>query len=52
MCLSSEGKEFHIVGTANENERCPKVFVCSLGIHRNLLPQDEIKFLLGVYTES
>ena len=51
VCLSSEGKEFHIAGAAKENERCPNVFVHSLGIHI-LLSEEERKFLLGVYTES
>ena len=51
VCLSSEGKEFHIVGAAKENERCPNVFVRSLGIHKILLSEEECKFLLGVYIE-
>ena len=50
--MSSEGKEFHIVGVAKENERCPNVFVRSLGINRILLPEEERKFHLGVYIES
>ena len=50
--LSSEGKEFHIVGAAKENERCPNVLVRSLGIYKNLLSEEERKFLLGVYTKS
>ena len=29
VCLSVEGKEFHIVGEAKENERCPNIFVRS-----------------------
>ena len=52
VCLSSEGKEFHIVGAAEENERCPNVLVRSLWTHRILLPEEERKFPLGVYTES
>ena len=52
VCLSSEGKEFHIVGAAKENERCPNVFVRNLGIHRIPLTEDDRKFLLGVYTMS
>ena len=51
VCLSSVGKEFHIVGADNENERCPNVFVRSLWIHRILLSEDELKFLLGVCAE-
>ena len=49
--MSSEGKEFHIVGAAKENEQCQNVFVRSLGIHKILL-SEERKFLLGVYTKS
>ena len=52
VCLSSEGKEFHIVGAARENERCPNVFVHGLGIYKILLSDVECKFLLGVYIES
>ena len=52
VCLSSEGTEFHIVGAAKENERCQNVFVRSLGIHKILLSEEELKFLLNVYTES
>ena len=52
VCLSSEGKEFPVVGAAKENERCPNVFVRSLWIHRILLSEEERGFLLGVYTES
>ena len=48
ICLSSEGKEFHIVGPAKENKQCPNIFVRSLGIHRILLSEEECKFLLGV----
>ena len=48
VCLSSEGKEFHIVGAEKENERCPNVFVHSLGIHRIQLSEEERKFPLGV----
>ena len=44
---SSEGKEFHIVGPAKENERCPNFFVRSLGIHRIPSSEDR-RFLLGV----
>ena len=51
-CLCSEGKEFHIVGAAKENERCENVFVRSLGIHKIILSEEERKFHLGVYTES
>ena len=39
-------------GAAKENERCPNVFVLSLGIHKILLSKEERKFLLGVYTKS
>ena len=39
-------------GSAMENERCPNVFVRSLGIHTILLSEEERKFLLGVYTKS
>ena len=52
VCLSSVGKEFHTVGAAKENERCPNVFVRNLWIHRILLSEEECKFLLGVYIES
>ena len=52
VCLRSEGKEFHIVGAAKENERCPNVFVRSLGLHKTQLSEEERKFLFGVYTES
>ena len=52
VCLSSVGKEFHIVGAAKENERCLNVFVRSLGKHKILLSEEERKFLLGVYTKS
>ena len=45
VCLSSEGKEFHIVGAAKENERCPNVLVRSLGIHKILLSEEECKYL-------
>ena len=48
VCLSSEGKKLHIVGAAKENERCPNVFVRSLGIHEILLSEEERKFHLGV----
>ena len=51
ICLSSEGKEFHIVGAAKENERCPNVFVRSLGIDKMPLSDVEREFLLGVHTE-
>ena len=50
MCLSSEGKELHIVWAA-KNVRCPNIFVHSLGIHRIIL-SEERKFILGVKTES
>ena len=40
------------MGAAKENERCPNVFVRSLGIYKILLSEEERKFLLGVYTES
>ena len=52
VCLSSEGKELHIVGASKLNERCPNVFVHSLGKHIVLLSEEEGKFLLGVYTKS
>ena len=52
VCLSSEGKKFHIVGAAKENERCPNAFVRSLGIHKILISEEEHKFLIGVYTKS
>ena len=29
VCMSNEDKEFHIVGAAKENERCPNVLVGS-----------------------
>ena len=48
VCLSSVCKEFHIVGAAKENERCPNVFVRNLGIHRISLSDEERKFLFGV----
>ena len=35
-------------GAAKENERCPNVFVRSLGTHRILLTEEERKFLLVV----
>ena len=50
--LSSEGKEFHIVGAAKESERCPNVFVRSFGIHKILLSDEERKCILGVCSES
>ena len=50
--MGFEGKEFHIVGAAKENERCPNSFVRSLGIHMIPLSEEERKFLLGVYTKS
>ena len=37
-----------MVVAAKENERCPNVFVHSLGVHRILLSEEERKFLLGV----
>ena len=40
VCLSLEGKEFHIVGAAKENEQCQNVFVHSLGILGMLLSED------------
>ena len=40
------------MGVAKENERCPNVFVRSIGIHKILLSEEERKFLLGVYTKS
>ena len=46
--ISSVGGEFHIVGAAKENERCPNVFVRSLWTHRILLSEVESKFLFGV----
>ena len=52
VCLSSEGKEFNVVGAAKENEWCPNVFVRGLGIHKILLSEEEHKFILGVYTKS
>ena len=53
VCQSSEGKEFKFfVWASKENERCPNVFVRSLGMHKILLSEEERKFLLGVYTES
>ena len=52
VCLSSEDKEFHIVGAAKENERCPNVFFRSLGINKIILSEEEHKFLLGVYIKS
>ena len=52
VCLSSEGKEFHIVGAAKENERCPNDFVRSLRIYTILLSEEERKFLYGVCTKS
>ena len=48
VCLSDEGKKCHIVGAAKDNERCPNVFVHSLGIHRIVLSEEECKFILGV----
>ena len=45
VCLSSEGKEFHIVEAAKEDERCPNVFACSLGIHKILLSEEERIFI-------
>ena len=50
--MSYVGKEFHIVGAAKENERCPNVFVRCLGIHAILLSAEERKLFLGVKTES
>ena len=52
VCLSSVGKEFHILGAAIENERYPNIFVRSLGIHKILLSEEECKFLLGVCNKS
>ena len=52
VCLSSKGKEFHIVGPAKENERCPNVFVRSLVMHRILLSEEGHKFLFCAYTKS
>ena len=40
------------MGATKENERCPNVFVRSVGIHKILLLEEERKFLSGVYTES
>ena len=40
------------MGAAKENERCPNVFVHSLGIHKILLSEEERKCLLDVYTKS
>ena len=48
VCPSSVDKEFHIVGAAKENERCPNAFVCSLGIHGILLSEAACEYLLGV----
>ena len=39
-------------GAAKENERCPNIFVRSLGIRIILLSEEERKFLLGVYMDS
>ena len=39
VCLSSESKEFHIVGAAKENESCKNVHVSSLGIHIIILSE-------------
>ena len=52
MCLISEGKEFHIVGAAKENERCLNVLVRSLGIHKIPLSEEERKFPLDAFTKS
>ena len=48
VCLSSEGKEFHIVVADKENEECPNVFVRSFGIRTILLLDEELKFIYGV----
>ena len=42
------GKEFHIVGAAKENKRCPNVFVRSLGTQTILLSEEERNFPLCV----
>ena len=39
-------------GGAKENERCPNVFVHSLGIHRIPLSEEGRKFILSVYSWS
>ena len=39
-------------GAAKENERCPNVFLCSLGTYKIPLSEEECKFLYGVYAES
>ena len=46
VCLVSDGKEFHTVGTAKENDRCPDVFVRRLGMHGIQLSEEERTFLL------
>ena len=46
--MSSEGKEYQIVGAAKENERRPNVFVRSLRIHIIPLSEEERKYPLGV----
>ena len=35
-------------GCIEKNERCPNVFVHSLGIHRIIFSEEERKFPLGV----
>ena len=40
------------MGAAKENERCLNVSVCSLGIYRIPLSEEERKFPLSVYTNS
>ena len=52
VCLRSVGKDFHIVGVVEENERSPNLFFCSLGIYGILLSEEEHKFLLGVETDG
>ena len=44
VCLSSVVTEFHIERSAKENERCPNVFVRSLGIHRIPLSEKNVNF--------
>ena len=40
----SEGKEFHIVWAAKENERCPNVFVRSLGYIKFYYQKKSVNF--------
>ena len=39
-------------GAAKENERCPNVFVRSLGTNIIALSEEECNLRLGVYTKS